>query len=69
MKSLDRIDIINADVLSSCTLTCDRELTIFDSRGKFVNGKNNPKVYLAACHIKATQQNYLNLVGKLNACA
>ncbi len=49
IKSLDGVDVKSASLLSSGALKFDREFAIFDQRGKFVNGKHNPKVHLVRC--------------------
>jgi uncharacterized protein len=46
IKSLDGIKVENAQVLNSGALKFDREFAMFDSEGKYVNGKRNPKVHL-----------------------
>jgi uncharacterized protein len=55
IKSLDGIDVNNATVLPSGALKFDREFAIFDSRGKFVNGKNNAKVHLLRCQTNSAE--------------
>jgi uncharacterized protein len=46
VKSLDGIKVENVQILSSGALKFDREFAMFDSEGKYVNGKRNPKVHL-----------------------
>jgi uncharacterized protein len=46
IKSLDGIEVENAQILSSGALNFDREFAMFDRWGKYINGKRNPKVHL-----------------------
>ncbi|AFZ03842.1 MOSC domain-containing protein [Calothrix sp. PCC 6303] len=46
IKSLDGIEVQNAQILSSGALNFDREFAMFDRWGKYINGKRNPKVHL-----------------------
>lgn len=52
IKSLDGLDVERAELLASGTLKYDREFAIVDEQGKFVNGKNNPKVHLLRSHFQ-----------------
>lgn len=45
IKSLDRVEVETVTILRSGALKHDRSLAIFDSSGKFVNGKRNKKVH------------------------
>lgn len=45
IKSLDRVEVETVTILKSGALKNDRTLAIFDSSGKFVNGKRNQKVH------------------------
>ncbi|MBU7584117.1 MAG: MOSC N-terminal beta barrel domain-containing protein [Nostoc sp. TH1S01] len=56
IKSLDGVEVTQAEVLSSGALKGDREFAIFDAEGKFVNGKRYPKIHLL-------RVNYANLQG------
>jgi uncharacterized protein YcbX len=44
-KSLNPISVTSAEMLPSGALVHDREFALFDSDGKFINGKRNPKVH------------------------
>ncbi|AFY41000.1 MOSC domain-containing protein [Nostoc sp. PCC 7107] len=46
IKSLDGVEVPQAEVLSSGALKGDREFAIFDAKNKFVNGKRHPKIHL-----------------------
>lgn len=46
IKALDGVARSNATLLSSGALQHDRQWALFDEQGKYVNGKNNPKVHL-----------------------
>ncbi|OCQ94126.1 molybdenum cofactor biosysynthesis protein [Nostoc sp. MBR 210] len=46
IKSLDGVEVAQAEVLSSGALKGDREFAIVDAQGKFVNGKRHPKIHL-----------------------
>ncbi|MCC5634521.1 MOSC N-terminal beta barrel domain-containing protein [Nostoc sp. CHAB 5844] len=46
MKSLDGVEVVQAEVLSSGALKCDREFALVDEQGKFVNGKRYAKIHL-----------------------
>ncbi len=46
IKSLDSISLETATFLTSGAIAQDREWALFDEQGKFINGKNNPKVHL-----------------------
>jgi uncharacterized protein len=46
VKSLDGIEVENAEILASGALQHDREFAIFDEQGKFVNGKRHAKIHL-----------------------
>ncbi len=46
IKSLEPISVESARFLTSGAIARDREWALFDRRGKFINGKNNPKVHL-----------------------
>ncbi|MEO1147310.1 MAG: MOSC N-terminal beta barrel domain-containing protein [Cyanobacteria bacterium J06638_22] len=45
IKSLDRVEIVQASVLKSGALKRDREFAIFDKSNHFVNGKRNARVH------------------------
>lgn len=45
IKSLDRVEVKTATILRSGALKDDRTFAIFDSSGKFVNGKRHQKVH------------------------
>ena len=46
IKSLDSIEVNQTTLLSSGALLYDRQFAIVDEKGRFVNGKRNPKVHL-----------------------
>ncbi|MCU0535003.1 MAG: MOSC N-terminal beta barrel domain-containing protein [Hydrococcus sp. Prado102] len=46
IKSLDGISATQATILESGALKADREFTLIDEKGNFVNGKRNAKVHL-----------------------
>lgn len=46
IKSLDGIEVQNAQILRSGALDFDREFAILDIGSKYVNGKRNPQVHL-----------------------
>ncbi|MBE9208335.1 MOSC N-terminal beta barrel domain-containing protein [Nostoc sp. LEGE 06077] len=46
IKSLDGVEVPQAEVLSSGALKGDREFAIFDAKDKFVNGKRYPQIHL-----------------------
>jgi uncharacterized protein YcbX len=46
VKSLDGVEVAQAEVLSSGALKCDREFALVDEQGNFVNGKRYPKIHL-----------------------
>ncbi|KZL49473.1 molybdenum cofactor biosysynthesis protein [Nodularia spumigena CENA596] len=46
IKSLDSVEVEEAQVLSSGALEYDREFAIFDPQGRFVNGKRHSKIHL-----------------------
>ncbi len=46
IKSLDAVEVENVRVIASGALEYDRELAMFDSQGKFVNGKRHAKIHL-----------------------
>jgi hypothetical protein len=50
IKSLDGISLDSCSLLSSGALQGDRRWALFDSEGKFINGKNNPKIHLIRSH-------------------
>jgi uncharacterized protein len=52
IKSLDGIEVKNAQILSSGALNFDREFAMFDGWGKYVNGKRYPKVHLIRSHFQ-----------------
>jgi len=45
IKALDGVDVPETTILTGGALSGDREFALFDPKGKFVNGKNNPKVH------------------------
>ncbi|MBD2297890.1 MOSC N-terminal beta barrel domain-containing protein [Nostoc sp. FACHB-87] len=53
IKSLDGVEVAQAEVLSSGALKGDREFALFDVQSKFVNGKRHPKIHL----LRADYQN------------
>ena len=46
IKSLDRVAVTEARLLSGGSLSHDREFALFDQEGNFVNGKQQPRVHL-----------------------
>ncbi|MEP0754365.1 MOSC N-terminal beta barrel domain-containing protein [Trichocoleus sp. Lan] len=46
IKSLDGVSVTKATILKSGALQYDREFSICDAQGRFVNAKRNPKVHL-----------------------
>ncbi|MEA5617402.1 MOSC N-terminal beta barrel domain-containing protein [Cronbergia sp. UHCC 0137] len=46
IKSLDAVEVQKAIVLKSSSLEFDREFTIVDEQGRFVNGKRHAKIQL-----------------------
>jgi len=50
IKSLDGVEVTQAEVLSSGALKCDREFALVDEQGNFVNGKRHPKIHLLRSH-------------------
>ncbi|HAC64854.1 MAG TPA: MOSC domain-containing protein [Cyanothece sp. UBA12306] len=50
IKSLDKISLETVTILKSGALKDDRRLAIFDSSGKFVNGKRNHKIHSIRSH-------------------
>src|SRR5215470_2956402 len=46
IKSLDRVAVTEAKLLSGGSLAHDREFALFDQDGNFVNGKQQPRVHL-----------------------
>ena len=49
IKSLDGIACDRAAIISPGTLAFDRRWAILDEKGKYVNGKRNPKVHQLRC--------------------
>ena len=46
IKSLDGVEVMQALVLQSGALECDRQFAIFDEQGKYVNAKRYAKIHL-----------------------
>ncbi len=46
IKSLDRLSVTEARLLSDGSFAHDREFALFDRDGNFVNGKRQPRVHL-----------------------
>lgn len=46
IKSLDGVEVEQAKILAGGALQFDRQFAIVDEKGKFINGKRNPKVHL-----------------------
>lgn len=46
IKSLDRVSVSEARLLSGGAFAHDREFALFDHAGNYVNGKSNPRVHL-----------------------
>ena len=46
IKSLDGVEVTQAEVLQSGTLEYDRRFAIFDEQGKYVNAKRHAKIHL-----------------------
>jgi uncharacterized protein YcbX len=46
IKSLDRVSVSEARLLSSGAFAHDREFALFDHTGNYVNGKSSPRVHL-----------------------
>ena len=45
IKSLDGVDLTQGEITSGGALRHDRRFAIFDSQGKFINGKNNAAIH------------------------
>ena len=56
VKSLDSITLSQVSVLASGALQHDREYALFDQKGRFVNGKRNPKIHLLRSQFDADCQ-------------
>ena len=56
VKSLDSITLSQVSVLASGALQHDREYALFDQKGRFVNGKRNPKIHLLRSQFDANCQ-------------
>ena len=41
IKSLDGVEVNQAEVLSSGALKYDRQIALFDQKDRFINGKRN----------------------------
>jgi uncharacterized protein YcbX len=54
IKSLDRISVTEARLLSGGSLAHDREFALFDHEDNFVNGKSNPRVHLIRAEYNLT---------------
>ncbi len=46
IKSLDGVEVMQALVLQSGALECDRQFAMFDEQGKYVNAKRYAKIHL-----------------------
>ncbi|BAY18619.1 MOSC domain-containing protein [Anabaenopsis circularis NIES-21] len=66
IKSLDGVEVPQAEVLSSGALKGDREFAIFDVQGKFVNGKRHPKIHLLrACYTSLFGESQFSISTKI----